>query len=174
VQLERQEKWAEAVTEYDKALVLDGNLAQAQEGKQFSQGRSNLDNRLKQILAEPARLSNKAVYEESRLIHQNAASISNPEPRLTEQLIILSSLLDNALDPIQVIFKSDNFTNITINKIGTLGIFDEQIMTLLPGSYIAIGTREGYRDVRVEFTLQAGQAPGQNIIISALEKIASK
>ncbi|MGY8813228.1 MAG: hypothetical protein ACKVHQ_00720 [Gammaproteobacteria bacterium] len=174
VQMEQQEKWAEAVAEYDKALVLDSNLAQAQEGKQFSQGRENLDSRLKQIIAEPARLSNKAVYEESRIIHQSAASISNPEPRLTEQLKILSSLLNNALDPIQVIFKSDNFTNVTINKVGALGKFEVQSLTLLPGNYVAIGTREGYRDVRVEFSLQAGQASGKNIIISAIDKIASK
>ncbi|MGK0297118.1 MAG: hypothetical protein ACI9XC_000719 [Gammaproteobacteria bacterium] len=174
VQMERQEKWAEAVTEYDKALVLDSNLSQAQEGKQFSQGRVNLDNRLKEIIAQPARLSNKAVYEESRLIYQNAASISNPQPRLTEQLKILSSLLENALDPIQIIFKSDNVTNVTINKIGALGKFEEQSVTLLAGSYVATGTREGYRDVRVEFTLQAGQASGQNIIISAIDKVASK
>jgi hypothetical protein len=86
----------------------------------------------------------------------------------------VANLLDNALDPVEVVFKSDNLTNVTIYKVGTLGKFDERTLTLLPGSYVAVGTREGYRDVRVEFTLQSGQPAGQMITVSAVEKIAAR
>jgi hypothetical protein len=174
IQMEQEEKWSEAVKEYDKALALDSSLAKAQEGKQFSQNRADLDSRLDQIITNPERLSNKSVFEEARLIYQNASTISNPQPKLSQQLNNLSNLLESALNPVVVIFKSDNMTDVTINRIGILGKFEEQSMSLLPGNYVAIGTREGYRDVRVEFTIQTGQTTAQDIIISAIEKIASR
>ena len=174
VQLERQEKWNEAVGEYNKALAIDPNLAQAQEGKQYSQSRATLNSRLEQVLAEPGRLSNRSVYEETRLIYQNASIIANPEPGLTRQLEMVKNLLNNALDPVEITFKSDNLTEVTIYKVGILGKFEEKSLSLLPGNYVMVGTREGYRDVRVEFNLQAEQAAGQIITISAIEKIASR
>jgi hypothetical protein len=174
VQLEAQERWNEAVSEYNKALAIDTNLAQAQEGKQYSQGRANLDSRLEQIIAEPGRLSNRSVYEESRQIFQAASTISNPQARLSRQIQSVGILLDNALDPVAIVLKSDNMTDVTIYKVGTLGKFEERNLSLLPGTYVMVGTREGYRDVRVEFTIQARQAPGQTVTISAIEKIASR
>ncbi len=174
VQFERQEKWEEAAAEYDKALALDSNLAQAQEGKTYASNRASLHQRLEQIIAEPRRLSNISVYEETRLFLQKASIIPNPEPVLARQLSIISSLLDVALTPVQITLKSDNLTNVTLYKIGTLGNFEERTLTLTPGDYIAVGTREGYRDVRVEFQIHPDTAQGTVIFVSATEKIASR
>ena len=174
VHFESQEKWEEAVTEYQKALALDTNLAQAQEGKRYAQSRATLDSRLKQIISEPQRLSNKAVYEETRIIHQQAMSIPAPEPGLVRQIDIIQNLLNYAVNPIEITFNSDNMTNVTIYKVGTLGKFEERSLGLLPGNYVATGTREGYRDVRVEFSVQAENRNQQNIIITAVDKIASR
>jgi tetratricopeptide (TPR) repeat protein len=174
VQLERQEKWAEAAAEYDKALTLDSNLAQVQEGKAYSSNRAALHQRLEQIIAEPHRLSNKAVFEETRLFIQKASTIPNPEPILSRQLNIISNLLNTALTPVQITFRSDNETNVTLFQLGTLGNFEERTLTLTPGDYVAVGTREGYRDVRVEFKVLPDTPAGTVIPVSATEKIASK
>jgi tetratricopeptide (TPR) repeat protein len=173
VSLEKQEKWNEALAEYNNALGLDANLAQAQEGKHYASNRATLDSRLEQIIAEPARLANKAVYEETRLLYQQLATMVAPDPRLARQLNELSTLLERAAIPVQVTFISDNLTEVVIYRVGTLGKFEQHSLTLFPGNYVAMGTRQGYRDVRVEFTVNA-DSPAQSVQISAVERIASR
>lgn len=171
--LEKQEKWTEALAEYDKALALDSNLAEAQQGKQYTANRAELDSRLEKIIAEPARLANKAVYEETRLVYQQLSTMAAPDPRLALQLDTLKNLLELAIIPVQVVFQSDNQTEVVIYRVGTLGKFEQKDMTLFPGNYVAVGTRQGYRDVRVEFTV-ATNTPAQIIQVSAVERIASR
>jgi eukaryotic-like serine/threonine-protein kinase len=55
---------------------------------------------------------------------------------------------------------SDNSTQMSILRYGTLGSFVTRELTLPPGQYTVVGTREGYRDVRHELQL----APGQKLI----------
>jgi len=42
-------------------------------------------------------------------------------------------------------------TDVSIYKVGKLGNFTETELTLRPGIYVAVGSRPGYRDVRLEF-----------------------
>ncbi len=174
IDYERQEKWSDAVEEYDKALALDGNLAQAQEGKAYSDSRVKLNNRLNQIISEPERLGNKAVFEETRLIVQQANSIPSPEPQLAKQLATINQLLNTAMNPMNVIFMSDNETHVRLNRIGSLGKFEQTSLNLLPGSYTVVGTREGYRDVRIEFNVPPNQQSIQPVTVIASERIASR
>ncbi len=174
VEFERAENWTNAVQEYDKALALDANLAQAQEGKAYSDSRVKLDNRLNQIISEPERLSNKAVFEETRLIIQQANAIPSPEPRLAQQLASINQLLNKAMNPMNVIFRSDNETNVRLNRIGALGKFEQTSLSLLPGSYTVIGSREGYRDVRIEFSVPTDQQSIQPVTVIASERVSTR
>ena len=174
IDYEKQEKWEEALGEYNKALSLDNNLAQAQEGKAYSDSRIKLDNRLNQIISEPGRLSNKSVFEETRLIVQQANSIPSPEPRLAQQLETINYLLNDATNPVNVMFMSDNQTNVRINRVGMLGTFEQTKLDLLPGKYTAVGTRKGYRDIRIEFNVPANQLVNQAITIIATEQVSSR
>lgn len=173
VALEQKEEWNAALEAYNKALALDPNLAQAQEGKLYTANRADLDSRLEQIIAEPQRLTNKSVQEETRQVYQQLSALSAPGARLTRQLQKIGELLDLVSTPVQVTFRSDNETEVVIYRVGTLGKFQEKNLTLLPGEYVAHGTREGYRDVRVEFTVEA-DTPVQPVSISAEEKIAAR
>ncbi|MEX2353477.1 MAG: hypothetical protein WD709_04765, partial [Gammaproteobacteria bacterium] len=173
VALEQEEKWNEALEAYNKALALDANLAQAQEGKQYAANRAALDTRLEQIISEPQRLTNKSVFEETRQVYQQLSALSAPGARMSDQLQKIGELLDLASEPVQVTFKSDNLTEVVVYRVGTLGKFQETNLTLYPGKYVAHGSREGYRDVRVEFTIAADK-PVQPVVISAEEKIAAR
>jgi len=42
---------------------------------------------------------------------------------------------------------------VTLFKVARLGTFEQTSVSLKPGRYIAAGTRSGYRDVRIEFTV---------------------
>ncbi|MDX1572357.1 MAG: hypothetical protein R3200_17885 [Xanthomonadales bacterium] len=54
---------------------------------------------------------------------------------------------------------SDNSCNVVVYKVARLGSFDQRELTLKPGQYTAVGTRDGYRDVRKEFLVPAGKTP---------------
>ena len=171
--LESGEKWKDAVAEYDRALALDANLAEAQQGKQYANSRAMLDSKLEELITKPERLSDKGVYEEARLMYQQAVMITPPEPRLTAQLEKLHSLLTVATIPVTVMLKSDNLTEVSVLRVGAIGKFSEKNLSLVPGKYTAVGTREGYRDVRIEFSVTA-ESTALTIEISAAEKFAAR
>lgn len=58
-----------------------------------------------------------------------------------------------------VTLHSDQQTEVTVYKVARLGQFDQRELELRPGSYTAVGSRMGYRDVRVEFSVAAEGAP---------------
>ncbi len=72
-------------------------------------------------------------------------------PRLEDQKKVLSMLLKRAATPLPVRMISDNLTEVSLYKIGKLGRFTAQDIELRPGNYVAVGIRNGFRDVRLEF-----------------------
>ncbi len=72
-------------------------------------------------------------------------------PRLAGQRDELSRLLKRASTPVTVELVSDNMTAVSIYKVGVLGSFGNTRLDLRPGTYVAVGIRPGFRDVRVEF-----------------------
>ena len=72
-------------------------------------------------------------------------------PRLEDQKNQLSRLLKRAVTPLTVRLISDNATDVVIFRVGKLGRFESREIRLRPGAYVAVGSRPGYRDVRVEF-----------------------
>ena len=55
-----------------------------------------------------------------------------------------------------VTLRSDGQTSVVVYKVARLGQFEEQRLSLRPGTYTAVGTRRGFRDVREEFTVTPG------------------
>jgi hypothetical protein len=72
-------------------------------------------------------------------------------PRLEGQRDELSRLLKRAATPVSIELISDNLTSVSIYKVGVLGNFANTRLDLRPGTYVAVGVRPGYRDVRLEF-----------------------
>jgi hypothetical protein len=66
--------------------------------------------------------------------------------------------------------ESDNATQVAIPEIGSFGTFSRRDIQLKPGRYTVIGTRAGYRDVRREFTITAGEDV-QTISVRCVEPI---
>ncbi len=91
-------------------------------------------------------------------------------PKLVKQITRLERLLEKATTPITVELRSDNQTSVTIYKVGDMGKFEEKSIKLMPGRYVAVESRPGFRDVRVEFTLHPDKTPAP-IVVTASEKI---
>lgn len=167
---EHSEQWGDAVNIYDQALKLDPNLTAAQTGKKNASLRERLDKSLTFAIDNPMRLADDAIYKETRTLYLAALKINRPGPKLKSQLSTLKRQLEQARKPLPVTFRSDNLTDITLYKTGDLGKFTSKKVALIPGHYIVVGRREGYQDVRVEFTVTPNK-PIKPVIVQCKEKI---
>ena len=169
---EADERWSDAVAAYDQVIAIDGNLLFAQEGRELAKQRMTLDQLLVTAIDSPERFSDQAVYEETLRYYFIGRDIEEPGPLLSSQLDELQALLENSQVPVRIVFLSDTFTEVTLLRIDTLGVFSETTMDLKPGNYVAVGRRPGYRDVREEFTVGFGQTPDV-VVVQCDERVAT-
>src|SRR5690606_17269352 len=109
------------------------------------------------LIGDPSRLLSPAVRNQARALLAAAGKIAPPGPTLTRQIERLDAALKAAETPVPVVLQSDNQTEVVIHRVGRLGAFAQRRLELLPGEYVIVGTREGYRDVRKELTVLPGQ-----------------
>ncbi|MGH1370510.1 MAG: hypothetical protein ACRBBW_00640 [Cellvibrionaceae bacterium] len=169
--LEKQEQWQQALNKYQSAQSLDNSLVSARIGALRSKARADLDTQLQKLIDAPLRLADPAVYRSAQTLLSDARSVKPRGQRIDEQAKKLESAIEKALDPISVKFRSDNQTQVTVYKIGSLGLFTEQALELKPGLYTVVGSRSGYRDVREEITVHPGSG-SQTVVIQCQEKIS--
>jgi tetratricopeptide (TPR) repeat protein len=162
---ERTERWDEAIARYREALATDATLAFAIEGLERARLRADLDAKLQAVLDEPQTLLTQAGLQDGRLIFDEARLIAEPGPRLTAQIDELSQLIELAITPISVTLLSDNATEVTVYRVGQLGAFASLEVELTPGSYTAVGVRNGYYEVRERFMVLPGADNGPVTIV---------
>ncbi|MEM6575847.1 MAG: hypothetical protein AAF736_16350 [Pseudomonadota bacterium] len=168
-----QERWEAAIKHFDDILKRDPNSRVAQEGRAQAVERQDLDQRLTSLLRDPVQLWSNEGRSTARSLLYDARAIEGPGPRLRDQLVRLDQQIDLAARPQPVTLESDNACNVVVYKVARLGQFDRHQLELLPGRYTAVGTRDGYRDVRVEFMVPAGQAP-QPVSLRCEEQVLAR
>ena len=165
------ERWSEARTAYDAALAEDAELVAARAGRETAARRASLDATVAGYLEHPARLSDAAVHAEASAALASARATGYTAKRLAQHLATLQDSLRLARTPVPVALVSDGATTVALHRYGELGRFDRRALELVPGHYTAVGSRDGYRDVRVEFDLAPAQV-GASITVQCTEKIA--
>ena len=138
---------------YKDALAIDENLLFAREGLARAEPRARLDKQFRQALEDPNRLSDVAVAEATGTLLKQAQRIQPMGPTLSKQISELEVLLEKANTPLSITLRSDGATEVIVYKVARMGTFEERELTLRPGTYTAVGTRNGYRDVRETFTI---------------------
>ncbi len=169
-ELELNEEWAQAITVYEELLTQDPTLTAAKARLIPVKARADLDRRLERFNEDPLRLSRRAVYQQAQSALSDAGEISNPGNRLLGQIEELKTFMKRALTSVNVVFQSDNLTEVTLFRVAQLGQFEQTSLSLKPGRYIIAGTRRGFRDVRVEFTV-TGEPLDEPIVVSCQEPI---
>jgi tetratricopeptide (TPR) repeat protein len=149
--LEGNERWQESADAYERLLELDTNLSFAQDGLGRSRQMIALHKQLDELMAKPDNLSSPRTMQTATQLVVDITRMPDLGPRLTGQRDELSRLLKRAATPLTVQLVSDNVTDVSIYKVGKLGNFSATELTLHPGTYVAVGSRPGYRDVRLEF-----------------------
>ena len=98
-------------------------------------------------------------------------TITTPGPKLQGQLAAVQKLLEQSRKPRLVTLQSDNLTEITLYRTGKLGQFLTRQIELIPGQYVIVGKRQGYQDIRLEFTVDPDK-PVNPVMVRCEKKIA--
>jgi len=167
---QRGEDWETAVETYESILEIDNTLQFAQEGLNRARQMSALHAQLDDYIDDPDSLSVASTMAKATRLVVDITRMPDIGPRLSGQRDQLSRLLKRAATPLTVQLISDNVTNVSIYKVGKLGSFGTRELALRPGTYVAVGSRPGYRDVRLEFRV-APEIDPQPVIIRCEEAI---
>jgi len=168
--LEAEERWSDALNEYNEALKVDPSLVFAQQGKARAASRADLSNALQSLIDRPERLAAPSVRDEAEMLLRRASGADPTGPVLRSQIQRLQILLPQFDVPVRLEMVSDNATQVQIQRVGTFGTFSKREIELKPGKYTVVGTRPGFRDVRRDVTIAPGRDV-QTISVSCVEPI---
>ncbi|MFQ5644941.1 MAG: tetratricopeptide repeat protein [Thiogranum sp.] len=155
----REEDWQGAAALYKKALQIDANAGFARSGLEQARARIQLHRQFDHYLDDPQRLYSAEPLENAQTLLSSVGRAPAAEPRLAEKINRLAQQVAAALVPVQVRLRSDGETEVVIYHVARLGRFVEHRLELRPGTYTAVGSRPGYRDVRKVFSVSPGQVP---------------
>lgn len=164
------EDWQAAAALYQKALVIDPGAAFADEGLKHARDRTRLHKQFDHYLSDPARLYAEEPLANAEKLLASAGSAPADEPRLATKIARLQRQVTDARTPVLVNLRSDGQTDVVIYHVGRRGRFQQQQLELRPGTYTAMGSRAGYRDVRKVFEVKPGTT-SQAIMIKCEEPI---
>jgi serine/threonine protein kinase/tetratricopeptide (TPR) repeat protein len=168
--LEAQERWDEALNEYEAALSVDSTIGFAQQGKVRAAARALLAQRLQVLIDRPERLAAPEERRGALALIESANEQYPSGPVLRSQIARLQILLPEFDKLVHLALISDDATQIAIPSIGFRGTFSRRVIELKPGKYTVVGTRDGYRDVRRDITVSPGDDV-QTISVSCGEPI---
>jgi tetratricopeptide (TPR) repeat protein len=168
--LEVAERWDDALAAYQAALAIDPTLAFAQQGRDRSQRLGQVAAKLQYYLDRPELLTSVRVYRRGQAFLAEASAMAASGPKLKEQLRRFEAQLVLAGTPLALELRSDGATEVMIYRVGKLGRFTTQTVDLRPGTYIVVGVRPGYRDVRRTLTLTPGKPPSP-VYIACQERV---
>jgi len=162
--LESKEEWHKAAEHYKAVLELDTTIRFAQEGKERTDRRAALSDQLDFHIKNGERLSDIKVLQTASAVLETASQIEPAGPRLEQQRRTLAKIIRGASTLIRVQLESDKKTEVVVYKVGRLGTFEQHTLQLRPGTYTVVGSRPGYRDVRLKLVVEAGTSPAPLVV----------
>jgi len=157
------EDWQAAAELYQQALQTAPNAGFAVAGLARARERQQIHQQLERYLNAPGRLQSP----DPRANAERLLSAVNPDPdqpKLRQKLAQLERQLARARTPLPVLLHSDGETEVVVYHVGRLGRFHRRSLELRPGRYTAVGSRDGFRDVRREFSVQPGHPPAPVVV----------
>ena len=167
---EVNEEWNQAKGFYEEILVIDPNLEEVKESLNRVESRILLDAEMTSIIARSDAYNDNKVLGQAQALLGTAKSIERIGPKLEQSIQKLDSLIRIALIPIDVIFESDQLTEVTIFKVDQMGTFQQKIVSLRPGIYTARGSRKGFKDETIRFRVDPNKQ-NQRVRIICNKKI---
>ena len=158
--LRANEEWADAFEAYEQVLALDSSLVEASEGIITTESMATLFQSLSEIVDKQARLVDDVVLSQANITLIEAEKIvaasAQSMPKLVGLVVVVRDAISMASTPLPVSIFSDGLTEITLKRVARLGTLTSRTLSLRPGQYQLLGSREGYRDVLVTLNIKAG------------------
>lgn len=167
---EADERWIEALAVYDEVLQREPSLEFARRGFERVAPRAELHRGLQRLIDRPDRLASAEVRDEAMRLLERAEAVQPAGPVLRSQLARVQIALAEYQREVRISLQSDNLTQVSIQRVGSLGSFLRRDIELKPGRYTVLGTREGFRDFRREINITPGTET-QIVQVSCVEPI---
>ncbi len=167
---ESEERWDEALAAYRRAAAIEPGVDFARQGAGRAERMIRLHARLNGYLASPERLYSPRVRDEAQQFLAALDRETAAGPRIAGERQRLEAALKRATTKVTVRLSSDNATEVTLQRVGPLGRFQDREVALTPGTYTLVGSRPGYKDVRVELTV-GPDAPTQQVFVACKERV---
>ena len=167
---EKTEQWERVVETYVRVLKIDANTGFAKQGKLRAERYAELNRQVQTYLSNPDDLQAPEHRNHARSIYDTAVANSDIGPKFGDKTEKLRHLLEMYSKQVTILVQSDDMTDVTIYRVGRFGHFLEHSLKLQPGRYKALGTRSGYRDVMLLFTVPV-DSKGITLKIYCKEKI---
>ncbi len=151
--------WPKALEMYQAALAIDPNVGFALQGRQRTMRRITIGRRIDFYLKQPETLFDDRHLANAVQLLLDAERVEPLDSGLQADIDKLDLLVTAAQTPVRVTITSDSQTDVAVYKVGRLGRFETQDLRLRPGTYTVTGVRDGYRDVRLRFTVNPGGNP---------------
>ncbi|MGE5256549.1 MAG: hypothetical protein ACM3KE_07745 [Hyphomicrobiales bacterium] len=162
---EQKEDWAGALAAYTEVLGMEPSLQFAQQGKERTSALVALERRIAFFVSQPKVLDSDSQLEKAERLLQDIQTGLPGGSRLSAEAEKLKSLVQAAKTPVRVIIESDQLTQVTVYRVGRLGLFGQRELSLRPGTYTVVGSRDGYRDERLELVVKPGPEPVRLTVI---------
>lgn len=153
LQHEQTEQWEKALKAYNRALKIDASTGFALRGKLRAEKLIEVNRQVQNYLANPDDLQSPKHMDRAREIYEMAVAKNDSGPKFRDNTEKLGELLELYNKLVSVLLQSDDMTDVRVYRVGHLGHFLEHRLELRPGRYKALGTRSGYRDVSISFTV---------------------
>lgn len=148
--LEGEERWREAHEVWLRMKALDPQAPWIERGLEESLRWRTMEERIR--LAEAAMRS-----AEAGALAEELAGMEGVPPGLRRKGEVFVKEWRLLHSPVTVRLVSDGETSVVLQRVKRWSSpFAEVTVDLLPGRYVALGTRLGYRDARVEFEVKPG------------------
>jgi tetratricopeptide (TPR) repeat protein len=156
---EKAFQWREARDAYNETLELEPDQVEAKEG--YTRAGSVIRALLnyERYIEAAEVLANKAQFQEA-IRRFNEAMAAKPSYLVnSDRVQQLHALLMAQNKPVDVTFKSDGNTWVSIQNFKQPEKMDSKVIKMLPGDYQVVGRRKGYRDVEMLLQVRNGTPP---------------
>lgn len=153
----QKEDWAAADAAYLKTLAVSPHLKSAHQGRRqvalYIEAHRRLD-----ALKLPDGLYDKVIRARAKEWLSFVREKQLDDRKINKAHTGLVEALKLAQIPVSLVLTSDNQSEIEIYGVGKLGRLKRQTLKLVPGDYIVVANRAGYRDARATLNVRPGKA----------------
>ncbi len=156
---EKEYQWREAREAYNETLQLEPSEADARDGYTRTGTVIRALLQYEKYIEAAEQLANKAEFQAAIRRFNEAMAVKPSYLVNSERVNQLHALLMAQNKPVEVTFKSDGNTFVSIQNFRSPSKFDSTVIRMLPGDYQVIGRRKGYRDIEMLLQVRNGTPP---------------